>query len=323
MSVSVRAGEGVDSWQGGALRAALTSAGLYAARHLAPAAGLPFLGVFAALAPYPLALARLASGPGAAWLAALVAFGLIGGLTSVPSAFLYLGIFATPGLLMAEALARGRGLLRGCQWAFAWLTLLVVAGLLGAHVQMVTRLTAPLAAVAAPEFLEQMRTQGVPLEQLTIWADTAEGLRDALLVLYPATFVVMAGFLILVNAWALRRFLARTDPGWLEDGEFERLRWPLALVGAFILSAVAVAAPPLRAWGLNVLVLVAFLFALQGLAVASYVGGRLLPRAGVWLAAVALTLTHPVAPFVGLALLGLFDQWLDARRWAEPPVEED
>ncbi len=322
MTVSVRAGEGVDSWQGGALRAALSSAGLYAARHLAPAAGLPFLGAFAALAPYPLALARLASGPGAAWLAALLAFGLVGGLASMPSACLYLGVFAAPGLLMAEGLARGRGLLRGCQWAFAWLTTVVVFGLLGAHTTMVTRLTAPLTAVVTPEFVEKLRSQGVSLEQLAAWVETAEGLRDGLQVLYPATFVVLGGLLVLINAWVLRRFLARNDPGWLEDGEFEGLRWPFTLVGVFVVSAAAVALPPARGWALNVLALVGFLFALQGLAVASFVGGRLLPRAGVWLAALALALTHPLAPFVGLALLGLFDQWLDTRRWAEPPAEE-
>jgi len=42
----------------------------------------------------------------------------------------------------------------------------------------------------------------------------------------------------------------------------------------------------------------------------------------VWIVLVALAMTHTLAPLALLALLGLFDQWLDARRWAEPPVED-
>ena len=39
---------------------------------------------------------------------------------SVPLAALgFLAVLVLPGLLLAEALARGRGLLRGCAWAFA------------------------------------------------------------------------------------------------------------------------------------------------------------------------------------------------------------
>ena len=41
--------------------------------------------------------------------------------------------------------------------------------------------------------------------------------------------VLLAG-----DAALLRLYLLRRDPGWLEDGEFERLRFPLALVAAFV-----------------------------------------------------------------------------------------
>ena len=56
-------------------------------------------------------------------------------------------------------------------------------------------------------------------------------------------------------------------PGWLDGGEFEGIRWPLALVVAFVLAGAGVALPPLRPAAYNVLLVVAFFFALQGLAV--------------------------------------------------------
>ena len=80
---------------------------------------------------------------------------------------------------------------------------------------------------------------------------------------------------VLGNAWLLRLYLARRDPGWLEGGEFEGMRWPLGLAGAFVLCGVAVVSPPLRPIAYNALVVLAFCFALQGLAVVAYYVRRL------------------------------------------------
>jgi len=300
----------------------LASGALFATLIVAPLIGLPPLALLAVLAPYPLALARLASGPGAAWLAALLTFGLIGALVSVEAAGLFLVAFAIPGLLLAEGLARGRGLLRGALWAFAWLTALVSGAVVVGGSRMAAGLTEPLGRLASREFLETLRSQGVALEVLNTLAENVTTLKEALAIVYPATFVVLGGLLVLANTWALRRFLARHDPGWLEIGEFEGLRWPFGLVIVFLAASAGMLVPSLRGWALNVLLLLGFLFALQGAAVMSFVGRRLLPPVAVWIVLVALAMTHTLAPLALLALLGLFDQWLDARRWAEPPVED-
>jgi hypothetical protein len=71
-----------------------------------------------------------------------------------------------------------------------------------------------------------------------------------------------------------------------------------------------------------VLLVVAFFFALQGLAVAAYFAHRLAGPTPLRAAVLALVLLNPWAPQI-LALLGLFDTWFNFRRWAEPPRAEE
>ena len=147
-------------------------------------------------------------------------------------------------------------------------------------------------------------------------------LRDALAVVFPAAWVIGAAVLVAANAALLRLYLLRRDPGWLEDGEFERVRllprrwwwcsccpaprwrWPLARPAAY-----------------NVLLVTAFFFALQGLAVVAFYARRLAGPPLLRAAVLVLVLANPWAPQI-LALLGLFDNWFDFRRWAEPPPGE-
>ena len=100
-------------------------------------------------------------------------------------------------------------------------------------------------------------------------------MRDALAVVFPAAWVIVAAVLVAANAALLRLYLLRRDPGWLEDGEFERVRWPLALAVVFVLAGAAVALPLARPVAYNVLLVTAFFFALQGLAVVAFYARRL------------------------------------------------
>src|SRR6266496_619261 len=134
----------------------------------------------------------------------------------------------------------------------------------------------------------------------------------------PAVYIIGGGLVVLVNGALLRMYLARRDPGWLEDGEFERVRFPLVLAVAFVLSGAAVLLPPLRPFAYNALLVEAFFFALQGLAVAAFYARRLAGPPFLRVAVVVLVLVNPWAPQI-LALLGLFDNWIDFRKWAEPP----
>jgi uncharacterized protein YybS (DUF2232 family) len=137
-------------------------------------------------------------------------------------------------------------------------------------------------------------------------------------IVYPAAYIIAGALGVLANAVLIRTLLARRDPGWLEGGEFEGLRWPSILVFAFVLSGVAVMFPATRAFAYNALLVLAFFFVLQGLAVVAFYAHRL---AGPYLLRVAVVLLVVVNPWAMqiLALVGLFDLFFNFRKWALPP----
>jgi uncharacterized protein YybS (DUF2232 family) len=85
-----------------------------------------------------------------------------------------------------------------------------------------------------------------------------------------------------------------------------------------VLGGAAVALPVMRPAAYNVLLVVGFFFLLQGLAVVGFYARRLAAPPLVRALALVLVLVNPWAPQL-LALLGLFDNFFDFRRWAEPP----
>jgi uncharacterized protein YybS (DUF2232 family) len=286
------------------------------------AAGLvPALAPLSLLAPMPIAVHRLRAGASGAWLAVALAAALVAASTAPAAAGFYLLVLAAPGLLLGEALARGRGLLRGCAWAFGALVAEIGTGLAFASRAMETLVLAPIENLRSEAFLSELKTGGLPPERITEFTEQVGVMRDALAVVFPAAWVIGAAVLVAVNAAVLRLYLLRRDPGWLEDGEFERVRFPLALVVVFVLSGAAVAWPLARPAAYNVLLVTAFFFALQGLAVVGFYARRLAGPPLLRMAVLVLVLANPWAPQI-LALLGLFDNWFDFRRWAEPPAEQ-
>ena len=89
---------------------------------------------------------------------------------------------------------------------------------------------APFEHLRSEAFLAELKQGGVPAEAVTDFAAQAGELRDVVAVVFPAAWIIGAAVLVLSNAALLRLYLLRRDPGWLEDGEFERVRFPLALV---------------------------------------------------------------------------------------------
>jgi uncharacterized protein YybS (DUF2232 family) len=278
---------------------------------------MPLLALVSTLAPLPLIVQRIRGGAFSAGMAALLATALIAALSPGQSLFFLLFLVA-PGLLIGEATARGRGIVKGCNWAFTLLALEIGAALFFASPRLAAVAVAPFEQTRSAEFLEVLRSSGWTQERIDAWSEQSRTLGEVMAVVYPAVFVILGALIVLANAALLRAYLARRDPGWLEAGEFESIRWPLGLVVAFVLSGASVLLPPLRHAGYNVLLVVAFFFALQGLAVVAFFAQRLagppLLRAGL----VILVLLNPWAPQI-LALLGLFDVWFDFRKWAEPP----
>jgi uncharacterized protein YybS (DUF2232 family) len=282
-----------------------------------PALG-PVLGLLALVSPFPLALRRLRGGAGSAMMAAGLAGVLLATVFSPSQALGFLLVLAGPGLLMAEALARGQGLLRGCAWGFGLLAAVIVVALLASGPELAAQVGEPMQRYRSPEFLEQMSSGGLPPERVEDWSEQLRVLHGAWEVVYPAVFLIMGAVLVLANAALLRAYLVRREPRWLVGGEFERFRWPLGMVVVFVAAGAALLAPALRSAAYNVLLFVAFLLALQGLAIVAYFTHRLAGPPLLRTALMIFVLLNPFAPQI-LALLGLFDTWVDFRKWAEPP----
>ena len=313
MPVSVPARETPDPRTSGVLGAAVASTLVFSA-----ASTVPFLGLLAVVAPLPLIVLRVRGSVSAALLSAMLAAGTIGSIFSLERAFWYLALLALPGLLMGEAMARGRGLRKGCAWAFTLLSLEIGVLLLFATPRMEGLALESFTMWNSPQFQADLRSSGLPPEQVEQLAQQARTLHQILQVVFPAAFFIGGAFGVLINAVLLGGYLARRDPGWLDGGEFEDIRWPLALAVAFVLSGLAVLAPALRPVAYNVLLLLAFFYALQCFAVVAYYARRLAAPPLLRIAVMVLVLINPWAPQI-LGLIGLFDTWFDFRKWAQPP----
>jgi uncharacterized protein YybS (DUF2232 family) len=312
MSVSAETRPKEESPIRAAIGAGLASTLLFSAPRLAGP-----LGLLAVLAPVPLSVARLRGG-------------LFGGLAAVgvgaiaqlfvasPWAALTFALaVALPSIALGETVGRGRGLVRGSVVAFGvvageLLALLVVMG-----PQLGAWATEPFDLSRSPEILAQVKASGMAEEQVEILVEQIGMLRAIVAVVFPALYLIGAGVAVLANTAVLRFYLARRHPDRIEPGEFEALRWPVALSVPFVLAGAGVAVPVLRPASYNVLLVLAFLFALEGLAIVAYYAARLAVPPVIRGALVVLVLVNPWAAQT-LALLGLADLWADLRRWARP-----
>jgi uncharacterized protein YybS (DUF2232 family) len=279
----------------------------------------PRLGLLGLVSGIPLALCRLRAGRQASSIAALTAAGLVSGLFSLGQGLGLLLVIAAPALMMGETLAARRGILVAAFRAGALLGLAVSLGLLLAGPEMAAQLTEPLRHYQSEAFLNEMRQdRGLPEEQVEELQQQFATLEGAIAVVYPAAWLVLSWTVTLVLAALLRLWLARRGPSWLEGPGFEDLHLPSGVVAAFLVAGVAVVSPPLRPLAYNALLVLGFLFGLQGLAVAVFYTGRMRGPRPLRAAIVVLMLLIPLGAQI-LALAGLFDNFFDFRRWAEPP----
>lgn len=294
---SAGTGSAVEPRLSGVVTAGGAAALLFAAAILLPAlAGLQLV------SSLPLAIQRVRGG-GSAWLAAVLATALLAAAGSPELTLSFVFVQALPGLLLGEAVARGRGLMRGCGWAFGLLALELGLALVFAWDTVAQRTLAPI-------------------ERLKVDAEQVRELRAALELVFPAALTIGSALLVLVNAALLRLYLLRRDPGWLDDGEFERARFPFALVPAFILAGAAVTLPALRPVAYNVLLIAAFFFGLQGLAIVAFYARRLAAPPLLRALLIVLVLANPWSKYL-LPFVGLLDNWFALRRFAEPKPAGD
>lgn len=280
--------------------------------------GLAWSALFAAV---PLVVLRVATTANEAWLGASLSLLALTVLFSSGHAIGFFAMQVAPGMLMGEAIARGRGFVAGATWAFALLSVEIAVALALSGVELRDQLLAPIEVFASPDFISGLEAASWPPEQIEQWRDQIDTFRAVLNVVYPATYVILAGLLVMTNAALLRAVLRWRSPQTVPGGEFETLRLPLGVVATFILAGACVAVPALRPTAYNLLLVVSFLFAVQGLAVVSYFVARMQGPRLLRAAVVPMMILVPLGVQL-LALLGLFDNWFDFRRWASPPDDK-
>ena len=90
-------------------------------------------------------------------------------------------------------------LLRGCAWAFLALSTEIALALLAASGPMSESSLEPLEQFRSPQFVEELKSSGLPPEKVAEWTDQVATLREALAVVFPAVYIIGGGLVVLVN----------------------------------------------------------------------------------------------------------------------------
>jgi hypothetical protein len=149
---SPRAGTSAEPRLGSLLGAGLGSALLFSAGLV-----VPFLLPLGMAAPFPLALQRLRAGLSGVLLSGALAAALLAAVFTPGQGVAYILFIGLPGLLIGEAMARGRGLLRGCAWAFLVLSAEISLALLMNGGRMAENSLQGIEYYRSPKFLGDLK----------------------------------------------------------------------------------------------------------------------------------------------------------------------
>lgn len=297
------------------LLAIVLSSVLFSSSMLLPPAGL----ICGLLAPFPVMVARLRQGRGSAVVVTLVAALLVVAGFGNQAGVLYLVQCGVMGLLLPELLLRGLGGARSIAWTTAANLVACVAALLlflavngqtpqGLHEQAVTEIRGSITRAVA--IYEQSGISGDDLA--TLKRSMAEA-AELLATIYPALLTLLVVFTAGCNLALLRRYALRTGMR-LKIGEFVRYRNPEPMIWALIVAGFAMLTefPAVTIPALNLLVVLALLYFLQGMAVLLGIMSRF---ASSGMLRVMLYLLLVVQPYVAAAVvaIGIFDLWGDFR----------
>jgi|JI10StandDraft_1071094.scaffolds.fasta_scaffold02128_10 uncharacterized protein YybS (DUF2232 family) len=280
------------------------------------AASAPFLafplslaGLFAAT---PILLVRLSGRLSHAFLALITASLVISVIDSPEIALSFVVLFGAWALVAGEVMSRRKSVIAGCAAGFAILAIEALAVVLvSGTAPMEETLQTPQVQKAFSDWSTQAAIE--PAEAKA----AIEQIRAGILTLYPALSVISAACIVVLNAVALGRLVGRSGATGYPRHELLLLRWPWALVIAFIGSGALLLAPSFHAVAWNGLAVTFFLFLLQGLSVLAFLASRLFSSDLMRAALLLASLLGPWALL--LSLLGLFDQWFDFRgRYLSP-----
>lgn len=271
----------------------------------APVLTLPFsiAGLFSAV---PLLSLRFSGRLAHAVLALSTTLALVAVADSVEGATGFALLFGLWALASGEVLHRRKSIIAACSVGFLVLSLeALFAGLVQGAAPIEATLQAPEVQAAFNQWATQASLDPTQAKA------AIEEFRAGILALYPALSVISVAVIVTLNALALGRLVQRRGPEGFSKDELLTLRWPLALVVAFVGSGALLLVPQTQVVAWNGLVVTLFLFFLQGLSILGFALTRLFASPLMRAILLISSLLGPWA--ILIALLGLFDQWFDFR----------
>lgn len=278
---------------------------------------IPPAGFFSALlAPFPAAYYRLKNGRGAAVIIALGTTTLLTAFFGIQAGAIYLLQCGVIALLMPELLARGLGAARTIAWTTA--ANLVVLALAATAFSVVSGQNIHLLAVreinaSIAQTLVIYEKAGVKGDELAQMKQSMTMAADLIIRIYPSLMTVMLIAMTGCNLALLKRFAGKLGLD-LRIGNFNDYRNREQLIWLLIAAGFAMLAgnPTITIPALNLLVVIALLYFLQGLAVLLTIIAR---QAYAGVMRVLLFLMLLFQPYLAalVAALGIFDLWGDFR----------
>lgn len=286
---------------------------------------VPLIGFASAfIAPAPLGLTRLRAGRTAAVFATLLTMLLLAVLLSPPIGAWYLVQCGLIGLLVPELALRGMRPFRSILWSTAaavtlaavLITVLSISSAVDPQLFVQKEINSGITQAA--KLYEQQA--GLSSQELDMLKQGMQTVGELMLRLYPSLATINLGListitLLLFSRLALRQSVAVSQIPFKAFRTPELLIWPLIVAGFAMLAPTPLVTTPAQ----NILLLLAVLYFMQGLAVLLTFCERS-TFAGTFkvLLAVAL-LTQPYLAGV-VVIIGIFDLWGDFRT---PRIKQD
>jgi uncharacterized protein YybS (DUF2232 family) len=285
---------------------------LFALCFMIPPAGI----VLCLLVPFPAIYSRFRTGRGTEALVVMCATFLTALLFNPQTAMFYLIQFGLISTLIPEMLARGLGATRTIAWTTAMTLLvciLVIAGFAYSEGQNVHQGIAELIRESFNKAVSYYEARGFKGDDLAAVKKTLTVASDLFSRTYPAfatVFIIaVAGFNVLLTGRYCRRF-----EGFVETGEFKDFKNPDFLVWFLIASGFSMLSDSqmLTTPALNMLVILALLYFIQGMAIVLTLIDR---NSQARLLRTAFYLLLIFQPYVAapVVALGIFDLWGDFR----------
>lgn len=278
---------------------------------------VPPLGVFSGiLAPFPGAYNRVVHGRGASLIVILGTTAAVTALFGIFAGGLYLGMCAMISFFMPELLLRGIGAGRTLFWTTAANLLvfgtvfIVYSTVSGINLQQLISAEISGSLKQAVAIYEKGGVTGEELELLKrSMATAAELLQRLYPMLVTALFIAIAG----CNLILVKKTTAKTAVN-LAIGDFSTFRNPDLLVWGLIASGFLLLLPPspVSTPALNLLLIIALLYFLQGMAVITALITKHSVPALVRILLYTMLIIQPYLLAL-VAAIGLFDLWVDFR----------